>query len=110
MLISSYPHIAWPKTWTDLVAMVERCSHEMRIIPLKWHPPESAIMKLNTDRSALSNPCRIGGGGILRNYQGDMIFAFLIPMGFGSNNNVELQATIYGIRWCLQFGYKYVML
>lgn len=31
MLISSYPYLSWPKTWTELAAMVERCPHEMRI-------------------------------------------------------------------------------
>lgn len=39
-----------------------------------------------------------------------MICAYSIPMGFASNNKVELQPAIYGIRWCLQFGYKHVEL
>lgn len=79
LLITIYPYLSWPNKWTDLIMMVERCSHEMRIITVSWKPPDSALMKLNTDGSTLSYPGRIGGGGILRDQQHN--FSFLHSFG-----------------------------
>lgn len=67
-------------------------------------------MKLNTDGSALDNPRKIGGGGILRDYQGKMIYAFVIPLGIGTNNQAEIQATTFGINWCVQHGYNKIIM
>lgn len=47
-------------------------------------------------------------GGTLRNYLGDLLFAFSAPMGTGSNNEAEIEAAIFGLTWCLQLGYKQV--
>ena len=48
---------------------------------VSWKPPLTTKYKLNTDGSALTNPGKIGGGGILRNEYGDIIYAFAIPLG-----------------------------
>lgn len=68
------------------------------------------MVKLNTDGSALDNPGRIGIGGILRNSQGDIIFAFAAPVGEGTNNQSEVQAAVFGLIWCIQLGYRRVVL
>lgn len=86
--------------------MGERCSHEVRVITVKWIKPPTSLFKLNTDGSALSNPGKIGGGVILRDWQGNMIFAFSIPLGIGTNNEVETHAATYGVNWCIQHGYR----
>lgn len=50
------------------------------------------------------------GGSLLRDHQCQLIFAFSIPLGYRTNNQAELQATIYSVKWCLQFGYKHMLL
>lgn len=60
--------------------------------------------------STLSNPGSIGGGGILRDQYGTMVSAFSIPLGFGTNNQAVIQATVYGIQWCINHGYTQVLL
>ena len=76
---------------------------------ISWKPPPNAKYKLNIDGSALTNPGRIGGGGILRNEHGGIIYAFAIPLGEGSNNQAEVQAASYGLNWCIQHGYKNII-
>lgn len=46
----------------------------------------------------------------MRDVQGGMIFAYTIPLGIGTNNQTEVQAAIFGIDWCVQHGYKQVIL
>ncbi|KAH0702354.1 hypothetical protein KY290_017641 [Solanum tuberosum] len=90
--------------------MVEKCRQETMVRIVKWEKPCQPLLKLNTDGSALSNPGQIGGGGILRDHLGRMIYAFAIPLGTGTNNQAELQAASHGIFWCIQHGYKKIHL
>lgn len=55
------------------------------------------LFKLNTYGSALHNPGNIGGGGILKDSLGNMIYAFIIPLGVGTNNQVETMVAIHGL-------------
>ncbi|XP_055826390.1 uncharacterized protein LOC129894767 [Solanum dulcamara] len=111
MLISTvYPYIKWPKSWNDLVLMVENCQHDTKVIKVVWIRPPPSIVKLNTDGSALDNPGKIGAGGILRDHKGNLIYAFATPLGHGTNNQAEVQAATMGILWCLQHGYSRVVL
>ncbi len=68
------------------------------------------IYKLNTDGSATQETGKTGGGGILRDHTGKIIFAFSIPFGYGTNNMAELKAASYGLEWCQQHGYKRIAL
>ncbi|XP_015160335.1 uncharacterized protein [Solanum tuberosum] len=72
--------------------------------------PPARWVKINTDGSALSNPGRIGAGGILRDQMGAMLLAFATPLGEGTNNQAEIGAAIFGMTWVLQLGYKNVVL
>uniref|UniRef100_A0A0V0HXN1 Putative ovule protein n=1 Tax=Solanum chacoense TaxID=4108 RepID=A0A0V0HXN1_SOLCH len=65
--------------------MVENCSHEIKVIPVLWERPCNGVYKLNTDRSVLNNPDKIGGGGILRDHQGKLVYAFVVSLGIGTN-------------------------
>ncbi|WMV32529.1 hypothetical protein MTR67_025914 [Solanum verrucosum] len=75
-----------------------------------WKTPIYNRYKLNTDGSAIPNPGKIGGGGILRDDQGSMVYAFAVPLGEGTNNQVEIQAAIFGLNWCIQHGYNCIIL
>ncbi|KAH0689098.1 hypothetical protein KY289_016456 [Solanum tuberosum] len=78
--------ITLPANWSEVVESIERCNQETRVILVMWKTPPPNRYKLNTDGSALHNPGKIGGGGILRDEQGIIIFAFAIPLGEGTNN------------------------
>ena len=77
---------------------------------VSWIKPTLGSYKLNTDGSCLQETGKIGGGGILRDHQGSIIFAFTSPFGFGTNNIEELKAAVYGLEWCEQHGYKDIVL
>ncbi|KAG5606154.1 hypothetical protein H5410_027646 [Solanum commersonii] len=60
------PQIKWPSIWKELFQLGEHCIHDTKVILIKWIKPPDRWVKINTDGSALSNPSRIGVGGILR--------------------------------------------
>ncbi|XP_015075597.1 uncharacterized protein LOC107019727 [Solanum pennellii] len=90
--------------------MVASCKHEIMVKEVKWEKPHQPFLKLKTDGSALDNPGKIGGGGIVRDHQGNMIYAFTIPLGIGTNNQAEIQAASHGLDWCIQHGYRKIHL
>uniref|UniRef100_M1CEJ8 RNase H family protein n=1 Tax=Solanum tuberosum TaxID=4113 RepID=M1CEJ8_SOLTU len=90
--------------------LIEGCRHELRVWKVNWERPPPNILQLNTDGSALSNPGKIGGGGILRDSQGDMIYAYIVSSGTGPNNLAEVQAAAHGLYWCTHHGYKTIIL
>ncbi|WMV07509.1 hypothetical protein MTR67_000894 [Solanum verrucosum] len=89
---------------------IGRVKHELKVIPVGWDKPIMGLYKLNTDGSALTNPGKIGGGGILRDGQGNLVYAYAIPLGFGTSNKAEIQTAAYGVNWCVQHGYKKIIL
>ncbi|KAH0709397.1 hypothetical protein KY284_010824 [Solanum tuberosum] len=93
LMISVFPHIKWPSKWNVLIKLVERCVHETKVTIV-----------------ALSNPGRLGVGGILRDQKGHMKLAFATPMREGTNNQAELEAAIFGMTWSIHLGYKKVIL
>lgn len=77
---------------------------------VQWQRPPSTLLKLNTDGSALHNAGKIEGVGILRDFNRDMIYAFTVFLGSGTNNHAETLAATHGLQWCVQFGYKKIIL
>ncbi|KAH0695103.1 hypothetical protein KY285_022200 [Solanum tuberosum] len=99
-----------PGSWPEVVDCIAKCNQDIRITLVMWKTPPTNKYKLNTDGSALHNPGKIGGGGILRDDQGVIIYAFAVPFGEGTNNQVEVQAACYGLNWCIQHGYNNILL
>ncbi|WMV50118.1 hypothetical protein MTR67_043503 [Solanum verrucosum] len=91
MLTSVFPYLHLPVLWPELVAGIENCKQELRVTLVTWKTPPCNKYKLNTDGSALYNPEKIGGGGILRDDQGSLVYAFVVPLGEGTNNQAEIQ-------------------
>ncbi|KAH0730025.1 hypothetical protein KY289_001213 [Solanum tuberosum] len=89
---SVFPYFHLSVSWIELVACIEKCKHEIRVTLVMWKTPPRTKYKLNTNGSALHNPEKIGGGGILRDDQGNIVYAFVVPFGEGTNNQAEVQA------------------
>ena len=75
-----------------------------------WTRPKDQWIKVNTDGSATNNPGKIGAGGILRNKNGRLVMAFTTPLGDGTNNRAEIEATIFGLTWAIELGYRNIVL
>lgn len=58
----------------------------MKVIQVKWLKPPFPSVKLNTNGSVISNLRKIGTGGIIRDYKGNKIYAFIATLGIGSKN------------------------
>ncbi|XP_060200109.1 uncharacterized protein LOC132628341 [Lycium barbarum] len=67
---------------------------------VQWECPEQYSFILNTGGSCYPSLTRAGAGGIIRKRNGDMVMAFAKPLQFLTNNSSELQATLYGLKWC----------
>ncbi|WMV46844.1 hypothetical protein MTR67_040229 [Solanum verrucosum] len=89
LLHTVFPYIEWPSSWTKLVPMIEGCTHETKVTLVQWNKPQNQWIKLNANGSALSNTGRIEVGGILRNSTGELIMAYAVPLGEGTNNQAE---------------------
>lgn len=75
-----------------------------------WSKPIPGWVKLNCDGSCRGNPGNLGGGGIIRDFQGVVKAAFSAHFGHGTNNEAELQAILEGIRLCKQFHFFNVVI
>lgn len=84
---------------TELILLAERYAHDMRLIPVHWSKPEDLWVKLNYDGSSLQNLGPIGGGGIIRDSQGDLLYVYSTALGQGSNNLAKMWAAVFGIAW-----------
>uniref|UniRef100_M1DKI6 RNase H family protein n=1 Tax=Solanum tuberosum TaxID=4113 RepID=M1DKI6_SOLTU len=105
-----FPYISWPSSWKNICILIEQCYHDTEVTLVQWIKPPDAWVKLNTDGSALSNPGKIGAGGILRDSNGKLLFAFSAPLGEGTNNQAEVEAATFGISWCVHLNYHKVIL
>ncbi|KAK6803132.1 hypothetical protein RDI58_000916 [Solanum bulbocastanum] len=110
LLHTVFPYITWPLEWKKLCTFIENCSHDTKVTMVKWTRPQDSWVKLNTDGSAQGNPGNIGAGGILRDQKGNIIFAFAAPLGQGTNNLAEVEAAIFGLKWCAQLKNNKVIL
>lgn len=42
--------------------------------------------------------------GVIRDHNGDLVYAYAIPLGHEKNNQTEVEADIWGLSWCLSNG------
>ena len=75
-----------------------------------WTRPPDQWIKINIDGSASRNPGKIGAGGILGDHTGKLLIAFTSPLREGSNDQTEIGATIFGMTWALELGYRKIIL
>ena len=110
MMKNAFPHINWPAHWTALITTSERCKHEIKVCKVAWNRPQEEWIKINTDGSALTNPGKIGAGGIIRDKDGKLILAFATSLGEGSNNKAETEAALFGLVKALELGFKNIIM
>uniref|UniRef100_A0A2N9HXU9 CCHC-type domain-containing protein n=1 Tax=Fagus sylvatica TaxID=28930 RepID=A0A2N9HXU9_FAGSY len=90
-----------PSSWIWKVRTSPRISYSkvknMISTPIKWVVPPLGWFKLNTDGSSLGNPGLAGGGGIIRNHEGDWVGGFSRAIGITTSVQAELRALKDGL-------------
>ena len=66
-------------------------------VPVAWQKPPAGWVKLNTDGSALGNPGRAGGGGVIQDHLGHWIKGFSRALGTTNSFIAELWALRDGL-------------
>ena len=67
-------------------------------------------MKLNTDRSSLGNPGVDGGGGLIRDENGNWVVGLARRIGIANSFMAELCALCDGLLLCLQFNIQAIII
>lgn len=86
LLHATYPAANWPHRWVDLYSIIEDIKHCTTTRQVVWTKPNVNFVKINTNGSAMTNPMKIGGGGIIRNHLGEFLQAIACPLGEDTNN------------------------
>ncbi|KAL0012166.1 hypothetical protein SO802_007274, partial [Lithocarpus litseifolius] len=76
--------------------------------PVHWSKPVNGWVKLNTDGSSLGNPGRAGGGGLIRDEEGNWIVGFACKIGSTTSFLAELWALRDGLNLCLSYNFDAV--
>ena len=108
----------WLRSTHSLVPIVVKCSTSMcealrvwgiHITPttiltsvrfFMWTPPQPRHLKLNVDGASRGNPSHVGGGGILRDHRGRIIFAFSHFYDVQTNIAAEAMSIWDGLLLC----------
>ncbi|XP_059277807.1 uncharacterized protein LOC132031987 [Lycium ferocissimum] len=93
-------------SWSSLCRAMENAVNQKSAISVRWIKPPSMMAKLNSDGSSKDGQC--GGGGLIRDNQGNFIFAYSFNLGQGTSNMAEASALLYGLKWCANNGINLV--
>nr|POE77134.1 putative ribonuclease h protein [Quercus suber] len=70
-------------------------------IQVKWLCPPKNWFKLNSDGSSFGNPGHAGGGGIIRNSNGEWVSGYARAIGTTTSVAIELWALRDGLNLCI---------
>ncbi|XP_027118651.1 uncharacterized protein [Coffea arabica] len=65
-----------------------------------WKPSTTGQLTFNTDGYFKGNPGMSGGGGVIRDSDGQLVFAFSAFLGEQTSLRVEVLALLIGLRLC----------
>ncbi|KAJ6714204.1 RETROTRANSPOSON UNCLASSIFIED-LIKE PROTEIN [Salix viminalis] len=71
---------------------------------VRWIKPKEPCFKLNVDGSFQGRSARSGGGGILRDWHGNVSFYFFLPLKAKSALHAEILTLYHGLRICKDRG------
>ncbi|KAL0356483.1 UNVERIFIED_CONTAM: putative ribonuclease H protein [Sesamum radiatum] len=75
-------------------------SYKPKLKIVKWTKPEAGWIKINTDGASKGNPGVAGAGGIARNEEGAVIFAFYETLGEANNSFAEVFGLFKALQIC----------
>lgn len=93
--------------WESITHLkMSNINNRKRVI-VKWSKPSTSFVKLNSDGSCKNDLC--GGERVIRDCEGHLLFAYSVKLGEGTSNWVEPIALLYGIRWCINNEYEFIL-
>ena len=84
---------SWHAFYASLSGWRPRYYHRL----VGWESPVQGMWKLNTDGCSLGNLGKSGGGGVLRDAFGELVFGFSIPLGKVTSLQAETKSLVYGV-------------
>ena len=88
--------------WPTFLEMVEHRPDAFQMRQILWHSPGFKVVKLNINGCLKGNPGVSGGGGIIRNSAGNMIFVSYRYLGKCTNLQAKAKALLIGLQLCVQ--------
>lgn len=79
----------------ERIQLGEDFVHDRKVTMVAWKKPPEQWITINKDGSALDNPGKIGAGGIIRGKNGKMVMDFAVPPCIVTNNQEELDVSIF---------------
>ena len=80
------------------------------VVSVGWEKPPRGWVKLNTDGSAMKNPDRAGGGGLLRDHDGVWLRGFARGLGYTNSILAELWALRDGLLLAKELGLQHLII
>ena len=99
-------HVQCIKSRAEFFSIGTKCKtiRPKNIVLVSWEKPPEGWMKLNTDGSALGNPGKVGGGGLIQNHHGDWIRGYAKALDNTNSFMVELWALRDGLAIAKELG------
>nr|XP_016507661.1 PREDICTED: uncharacterized protein LOC107825326 [Nicotiana tabacum] len=99
-----------PHKWPYLLNMMEKYTPALKYTKVLWEYPSQGWIKVNTDGASRGNPGRSSIGYVLRNEEGDVVYACGKEIKEGTNTNAEVKAMLRALRFCVEHGYVHINL
>lgn len=94
----------------DICVTVEGLKPIPRHTLVYWGKPKKGWIKINIDGSYLLDNGKARIGGIIRNWDGELIMTFSCSVKCHSNNMCEALTAKFGVQWCVRHGYAGMIL
>ncbi|XP_019224809.1 PREDICTED: uncharacterized protein LOC109206439 [Nicotiana attenuata] len=94
-----------PHNWSELIHVMENYTPALKTTKVIWKYPEPGWIKVNTDGASRGNPGRSSYGFVLRNEEGEVMYACGKEIDEGTNNEAEARAILEALRYCLNHDY-----
>ncbi|XP_027090440.2 uncharacterized protein [Coffea arabica] len=91
-------------SWRECCDFLVRQQRQFAVVPVSWVAPGGGC-KINSDGCSKGNPGLSGGGGVLRDEQGNFLVGYSCFFGRLTSLHPELKALLFGVRLCLERGY-----
>ncbi|KAF5179182.1 hypothetical protein FRX31_031231, partial [Thalictrum thalictroides] len=78
-------------------------------LSLRWEPPPSLWVRLNSDGSSLGNPGPAGAGCVLRNEHGGVLFAISQPIPHAISNMAKFMELALGLKVLAKFRHNNII-
>lgn len=82
------------------LGITEKHNQSKAKIKVRWLPPPLSWFKLNSDGSSMGNSGLVGGGGLIRNEDGEWVKGYVRAISCATSVAAEL--------WALRDGFVYV--